>query len=156
MHWNDNLYVWHLLPHRPWIGVFDGDGFPDRPINDYLTFVAWQDYAPSTVRSDARCLAYAATWLSSRDQTWATADMTRWEAYCVDIAWDFSDRPPVLTRAVRHIAARHRAYAFWHWANPHAIRFQPFPSRHSERLAWIHRTLDSRELNGFPTPSPYL
>jgi len=156
MHWNDQIYLWRLVPQRPWIGVFDGDGFPDFVINDYITFAAWQDYAPSTVRSDARCLAYAAMWLKSRGYTWASTDLTRWAEYCICIAMDHSDGVPVVTRAVRHIAALHRAYAFWHWANPHGFPFQPFHARHSERVVWVHRTLDSRGPNGLPTSSPYL
>lgn len=126
------------LATRPWATVADGDGFPDAPINRYLTFLAWQDWAPTTVRADARALAAAATWLDFVGYGWAEATEATWARYYGDT---MVGRPRARDRALRHVMTLHRAYAFWHWDNPRTIPFQPFPRRTRDRVAWLDHAL---------------
>lgn len=145
MIWNLGPYTWRLLAQRPWVTVADGDGFPERSINRYLAFVAWQDHAPASVRADARHLAQAATWLSFHQQTWVTADLTLWAQYCAAVAWELPPGLPARFRAQRHISTLHRAYAFWHWDDPRALPFQPFPGRRQDRAAWVDQAVQCLE-----------
>ena len=104
--------------------------------------MAWQDWAPATVRADAQTLARAATWLSWQDLTWAQATEATWAQYCAALCTDV-DTTELVTRrrALRHVMTLHRAYAFWHWDNPNQVRFQPFPSRPLERADWLDHVL---------------
>lgn len=133
----DGPYRVERLVARPWALVWDPDGFVEATILAYLIFAAWQDAAPSTVRSDARWLASAATWLGTRSR-WAERSLDGWTVFLQAVALDrlcVGQRP---FRAACHAAhALHRAYAYWHWADPETFPRQPFPATPAERQHWV-------------------
>lgn len=127
-------YVIRSLAARPWVTVVDADGFPDQMMNRYLRFLAWQDATPALVRSDARYLTDAATWLDFMEDTWATVTEADWAYYCANLAGPV---PRARWRVQRLVTTLHRAYAFWHWDNPGTVSFQPFPARAADREKWV-------------------
>lgn len=131
-------YTARVCRGRPWVVIEDADGFPEVGVNDYLTFVAWQDHPPRHCRHAAHDLAHAATWLGGHQLTWAEADRAVWTAYCQDLAGERPDRAAWLA-AYRATATLHRAYAFWHWRR--WVRRQPFPVSRGERQEWLQAIL---------------
>ena len=127
------------LQRRPWAVVRDADGFSAEAINGYLQYAAWQDAPPGRVRSDARGLAAAAAWLETIGRPWATADLDIWATYCEDLMYERWDLSP--QRAYHVVETLHRVYAFWHWQDPHAVPWQPFPATHPARVAWVQSIL---------------
>lgn len=128
-------YTIQRRPWRPWVMVYDADGFPDALMNDYLHYVAWQDHPARRCYHEARELTQAATWLGLHGCTWRQADTGIWTAYCRDLARDIPPDTRGISAAHRAIATLHRAYAFWHWNQ--RLPWQPFPTAASERLAWV-------------------
>jgi hypothetical protein len=123
---------------RPWAVIDDADGFPEAGLNDYLTFVAWQDQPPRHCLHAAHDLANAATWLGFHHLTWGEADRAVWAAYCQDLAGERPDRAAWLA-VYRATATLHRLYAFWHWRR--WVRWQPFPGSQGERHEWLQAIL---------------
>ena len=132
------------LSRRPWALVRDPEGFLDSVILAYLTCAAWQDASQTQVRADARWLARAASWMSSQF-AWADLDLDAWTVFLQDVAVDCLLDGQVPQRAAfQAVHALHRAYAFWHWADPIRFHCQPFPTTPGERQRWVALILGER------------
>lgn len=127
---------------RPWVAIHDFEGFPARGLNEYLTFLAWQDQPPDHCVRAAHDLAHAATWLGFQGLTWAQADQAVWAQYTQDIAGKQPDRAAWLA-VYRATATLHRLYAYWHWCG--WVRQQPFPVSRLERHHWLHTVLPQHD-----------
>ncbi len=117
---------------RPWVTVWDPQGFRDEGCQAFLGFWAGQDRGPRRLRREARELAEAWTWLRSRDQPWSTATLADWTTWA-------SQRTPVrLTprQMIHYVETLYRFYAFWHWYDPSRVRRQPWPTDRRERQRW--------------------
>ncbi len=128
-------YTIQHRPWRPWVMVYDADGFPDALMNDYLHYVAWPDHPPRRCYHEARELTQAATWLGFHGYTWRQADAGMWAAYCQDLTGGAPPDTRAISAAHRAIATLHRAYAFWHWHQ--RLPWQPFPIAAADRQAWV-------------------
>lgn len=117
---------------RPWVTVWDPQGFRDEGCQAFLSFWASQDRGPRRLRREARELAAAWTWLRSRDQSWSTATLADWTLWAQ--AW----APDRLTasRMTHCVETLYRFYAFWHWYAPTRVRRQPWPTDPRERQRW--------------------
>ena len=76
---------------RPWVAIHDFEGFPARGLNEYLTFLAWQDQPPDHCVRAAHDLAHAATWLGFQGLTWAQADQAVWVCISVKVNSEFGN-----------------------------------------------------------------
>ncbi len=119
---------------RPWVQVYDAEGFPEAWLNDYLPCVAWQDHPPRHVAHEARELIPAATWLALHERSWPAGDLGVWTAYGLALAGPTPDRAARLA-VHRAVATLHRAYAFWHWRR--TVPWQPFPTGAADRRRWV-------------------
>ncbi len=125
------------LSRRPWALVRDPEGFLDSAILAYLTYAAWQGASPTQLRADARWLARAARWMPPQ-LAWADLDLDAWTVFLQDVAVDrISDGQVPQRAAFKAVHALHRAYAFWHWADPICFKCQPFPATPGERQRWV-------------------
>ena len=137
-------YRLYRLAKRPWALIRDAEGFLDDRCNAYLLFAAWQDRSRRQVVADARWLTQAASWVRGDPQgAWQTTDLDRWAAFLQGLALDRVHRHQHWQRAVGEaVEALHRAYAFWHWADPERFTYQPFPATAKDRQHWSLRVTE--------------
>lgn len=131
--------------NRPWVTVWDPQGFQDEGCQAFLSFWASQDRGLRRLRREARELAEAWTWLRSRDQSWPTATLADWAT------WAQHPQAGRLTaRQITHyVETLYRFYAFWHWYAPTRVRRQPWPTDRRERQRWALQMLEaSRTTDG--------
>ncbi len=130
---------------RPWVTVWDPQGFRDEGGQALLSFWADQDRGPRRLRREARELADAWTWLRSRDQSWLTATLADWTI------WANERTPITLTpRQVTHyVETLYRFYAFWHWYDPYRVRRQPWPTDRRERQRLALQMLEASMTTDF-------
>ena len=127
---------------RPWVTVWDPQGFRDEGCQAFLSFWADQDRGPRRLRQEARELAEAWTWLRFRDQPWSTASLADWRIWA-------QERAPVLLtpRQMTHsVETLYRFYAFWHWYDPFRVRRQPWPTDRRERQRWALQRLEAVQI----------
>ena len=68
----------------------------------------------------------------------ADLDLDAWTVFLQDVAVDCLLDGQVPQRAAfQAVHALHRAYAFWHWADPIRFHCQPFPATPGERQRWV-------------------
>ncbi len=104
----------------------------------YLLFAAWQDRSRRQVVADARWLTRAATWVHlDPDGAWETMDLDAWAGFVQGIVLEREQpHPPSSPSVGQAVEALHRAYAFWHWAEPERFPYQPFPTTVKGRQRW--------------------
>jgi hypothetical protein len=120
---------------RPWVTVYDPQGFADAWINPYVTFLAWQGARPTHIQRQARHLGAARCWLDLWNATWATQTLADWGAY-----YRLDGSAASLRTLRSHPTTLYQFYGFWHWYDPRAMPVQPFPSTQRDRYAWLDRT----------------
>ncbi len=135
---------------RPWITVYDPQGFTDPWINPYLTFLAWQGATPAQIRRQARYLVAASLWLDVWDAAWATHSLGDWGMYYRLEGSGASSR-----MLHSHLETLYHFYGFWHWYEPRKMAVQPFPATHRERNAWLDRLRVDDDAEGLPTSLPW-
>ncbi|MDA8205999.1 MAG: hypothetical protein M0Z36_08015 [Thermaerobacter sp.] len=137
-------YRLYRLATRPWALIRDTEGFLEERCNAYLLFAAWQDRSRRQVVADARWLTLAATWVREDPQgAWETTDLDGWAAFVQGIALERFQRHQQWERPVSEaVEALHRAYAFWHWAEPERFTYQPFPATVKDRQHWSRRVTE--------------
>lgn len=122
---------------RPWVNIWTPDGFREGACLPYLTFWAWQDVAPRRLRHEARVIAASWTWLRSQNVRWDRATLEDWANYA---QWLFEDRQKpqaTLTQIHQRFEILYRFYGFWHWYDPHRIRYQFWPNTRRDRQQWL-------------------
>ena len=135
---------------RPWITVYDPQGFPDPWINPYLTFLAWQGATPAQTQRQARCLVTASRWLDGWDAAWPTHSLADWARY-----YRRQDARASLRRLHSHLETLYQFYGFWHGYDPRNMAVQPLPSTRRERTAWLDRLRVDDDATGLPTTLPW-
>ncbi len=146
---NRGTFHIEVTGRRPWITVYDSQGFPDAWINPYLTFLAWQGATPGQVRRQARHLVAATQWLDIWASTWAGQSLEDWGLY-----YHLEGSETTFRTLHTHLETLYHFYGFWHWYDPRRMAVQPFPSARRERVAWLDRVLVDGEA-GLPPSLPW-